>query len=265
MKRNLFVIILLLVLFFFGFFSGVLIRKNTYSEVRTEFQSQVVGLQKDLQQAEFVNKKLKLVFQTVEQKNDEIKQKNEVIRKKEDEIERLSKQLMTADNPNLVRSLTKKLNEKNKELQELRDQFDKISSEAIQAQKELQEANKMLKEKNDQIIALNNDLTTHKDKTNKEIKEQIDDVKTQINEYEEGSKFEYQGDNYKGSQKRKNRDRNYHTAYYHFQQAGAKYDMKRVYDKIVSQEVRDKIDKGGDLSTDSDLFKDFEEKTPDNQ
>jgi len=256
---HLIIIGVLIILFFIGFVSGTILRKSTYDEVKDEFQSQVVDLQKDIQKAEFVNRKLKMVFQTVEEKNNEIKQKNEVIKLKESEISSLSQKISVSESPAIIKKLSAELNTKNKELEVLRLEFQKVSQEAMEAQRELSEANKLLREKNDKIVELSNQLSKGGGNISKDaLASEISEVKGQIGHYEAGSKFEFQADNYKGSAKRKNKDRAYHSAYYHFQQAGAKFDMERVYAKILSQEVRDKIDAGGDLSDGNDLFKDFE-------
>ena len=101
-----------------------------------------------------------------------------------------------------------------------------------------------MREQNEKIDKLNKDLASRGSKSKEEITEEIEEVKQQINAYESGSMFEFKADNYAGKKKRRRKDQHYYSAYYHYALAGAVYDMKRVYDKIRSSEIRNNIDNG---------------------
>ena len=241
-NNQLIIIIGSILLFVGGFILGSIIRNTTYNDAREEFRGQIDDLKNDLQQAEFLNRKLKVVFKTVEEKNEEIKEKDVVIREKEAEVNRLAQRIAKSVNPEKIRTLAAQLNKKNTELAQLRKEYNKVFQEAKRAQNDLEEANKILKEKNERITALNNELAKKNEKDVDHYKKELKDIKKQITDYQNGSLYEFRADNYKGKKKRLRKDQLYHSAYYHYSLAGAEYDKKRIYSKIRSKDIKRKID-----------------------
>lgn len=244
MNKNILVVVFFIIIFFLGFFSGILVRKSTYDEVKAEFQSQIIDLQNDLQQADFLNRKLKVIFQTVEQKNELIKEKNQIIMDREAEIEELGRKISTTSNPSTIKDLAKQIEEKNRELKIIRVEYKQLAEDAEKARTELEQANKTLEKQNKKILDLNKKLAESGTRDVKKVQEEITTVRKQISAYEAASKFEYKADNYNGKNKRLRQDQNYYSAYYHYAVAQSAYDMKRVYNKIKSKEIKEKIDKG---------------------
>lgn len=243
-QRNILIIVLMLVLFFIGFFSAVLIKKNAYDEASAQIQQDLEALKTEVQRSGYLSKKVRTLFNTVEQKHEEIAEKDAIIQEKEKEIMNLSYRIANAD-PAKVAGLQKELEAKNKELDQMRQEVNQLRQEAQKAQKELAEANKIVEQQTEKITKLEKQLKGGMDKAERaEIEEEIGDVREQLTSFQEAAKFEYQGDTYTGRNKRRRQDQNYYSAYYFYLLAGSEYDMARVYSKIQSQEIIDRIDQG---------------------
>jgi len=232
--------VLMLLIFLIGFFAGSFVRKTTYQDTELEFENKLTQLNNDLEQAEILNVKLREVYQEIEQKDEEIRQQSDVIAEKEAEIERLSSRMGSAGNSAEATRLKKELDQKNAELQTLKQAVERMEREADIARMELEKTKIELQQAKEQA----NETTSQSTAGVSTLNREIEAAKEQLASFEKAANFEFQADNFTGPNKRKNKDLLYFSAYFHYNKASSEYDKQRIYDKISSQNLRDRIDSG---------------------
>lgn len=250
MRRTLLALSIILTVFVVGFLAGKQAGDNYLSTEQRQFEANIKKIEDKIAYIDWVNHQLKNAYHLVRTKNTVTINQEQNIQEYERRIVLLSQEIAREQNPVEKERLKTELFRVHEELDRLRVEYEKVQQETSTIKKNIGETNKLLTDKNSQIEKLSADTETDRSaEIEKSEDESIKKLRQQVEQYELGGFEEYNGDVYKGKNKKEIQDQYYAKAYRHFENADAKYDMQRVLSKINSKRTQEQLSKSSPRST----------------
>ncbi len=253
-KNSIIILASLIIIFLSGLTTGLLTSKNKYQILYAEFKDKVVEIEQQVRQTDFINKKLKITFETVGNRNTELTSKSGLIQEKELEIAHLTQEIAHEPDPAEKARLKQILQQKRIELDELHTNYTKKQDELDSVQTEITEVSKLLKTKSDKIVDLEQQLKKNENISHEKkelILKEKEKVQEQLDYYELACNAEAKADSIRWLSNRWEKEEAYIKAFNYFVKAEAVYNLKRISKKIKTRKLRKEMD---------DQIKNIEEK-----